>query len=68
VSTQSPDGEAEQPMSVSQVAGLFRVNPPTVNRWAKSGRLPAFRTPGGRFRFPAAAVRALLKRQGDAAD
>jgi hypothetical protein len=33
-----------------------------VGRWAKQGRLPAVRTIGGHYRFPEAAVRALLWR------
>lgn len=42
------------------VAGLFRVSDKTVVRWAKSGRLPSFRTPGGHRRFYADQVEALL--------
>ena len=40
-------------LSPGEVAELFHVNPKTVSRWAKQGRLPSIRTLGGhrRFRF-----------------
>jgi excisionase family DNA binding protein len=34
-------------LTPSEVAGLFRVNPRTVTRWAKAGKLPSIRTLGG---------------------
>lgn len=34
-----------------EVAAIFRVDPKTVNRWVKSGRVPAVRTPGGQHRI-----------------
>lgn len=40
-------------MLASEVAPLFRVDARTVSRWAKRGRLPGQKTPGGgewRFR------------------
>jgi len=43
-------------MRTGEVAALFRVDIRTVSRWAKSGRLPAIRTPGGQFRFDRAEV------------
>jgi molybdopterin-binding protein len=33
--------------SIGQTAGLLRVSPETVRRWADSGRLPALRAPDG---------------------
>ncbi|MFD5416738.1 molybdopterin-binding protein [Streptomyces sp. NPDC127069] len=33
--------------SIAQAAGLLRVSPETVRRWADSGRLPALRAPDG---------------------
>ncbi len=45
-----------------EVAELFGVDQRPVGRWAKQGRLPAVRTIGGHYRFPEAAVRALLWR------
>lgn len=41
----------EEFLSVGDVAELFRVDPKTVARWARAGRLPHFRTPGGHRRF-----------------
>ena len=39
------------------VAEIFQVSPSTVTRWAREGRVPAKRTPGGHYRYPAEAVR-----------
>jgi excisionase family DNA binding protein len=39
-----------------EVAAIFRVDPKTVTRWAKQGRLDSVRTPGGQRRFYAAEV------------
>lgn len=38
-------------LTTQQVAELFAVAPSTVVKWADSGRLPCFRTPGGHRRF-----------------
>lgn len=38
-------------LTPGEVALLFRVDPKTVTRWAKMGRLPYVRTPGGHHRF-----------------
>lgn len=40
------------PYTTGEVAALFRVDPSTVVRWAESGRLAYFLTPGGQRRFP----------------
>ena len=37
-------------LTPSEVAALFRVNPKTVTRWARSGKLTAIRTLGGHRR------------------
>jgi excisionase family DNA binding protein len=47
-----PSGEPEF-LSRSQVARLFGVSVSTVTRWARTGLLPAVRTPGGHYRFHA---------------
>jgi predicted site-specific integrase-resolvase len=39
---------------------MFRVDPKTVTRWAKTGRLTSIRTPGGHRRYRQTEVRALL--------
>jgi excisionase family DNA binding protein len=38
---------------------MFRVDPKTVTRWAKDGKLTSVRTLGGHRRYPEAEVRAL---------
>jgi excisionase family DNA binding protein len=47
-----------------EVALLFRVSERAVTDWARRGRIPSVRTPGGHRRYPAAEVWALL--EGDA--
>ncbi|WP_322779575.1 BldC family transcriptional regulator, partial [Frankia sp. Cas4] len=41
-------------------ATMFRVDPKTVTRWAKAGKLTSIRTLGGHRRYQEAEVRALL--------
>jgi len=57
----SPHGEPEQLMTPAEVAALFRVDPKTVTRWAKAGKLTSIRTLGGHRRYRAAEVHALLQ-------
>jgi excisionase family DNA binding protein len=46
------EGEPEPAfLSRGDVARLFGVSPSTVTRWARTGVLPAVRTPGGHYRF-----------------
>lgn len=47
-------------LTPGEVAALFRVDPKTVTRWAKSGKLNAIRTLGGHRRFLESEVRALM--------
>jgi len=44
----------------AEVASLFRVDPKTVTRWAKQGRLTPIRTLGGHRRYRASEVEQLL--------
>jgi excisionase family DNA binding protein len=44
---------------------MFRVDPKTVSRWARSGRLHALRTLGGHRRYPESEIWALVDRQQD---
>jgi excisionase family DNA binding protein len=46
---------------------MFRVNPKTVTRWARAGRISAVRTLGGHRRFRASEIRKLLEEVGDLA-
>jgi excisionase family DNA binding protein len=43
-----------------QAADLIQVNPSSVNKWVKEGRIPAYRTPGGHRRIQAADLVAFL--------
>ena len=48
---------------------MFRVNPKTVTRWARAGKISAIRTLGGHRRFDALEVQAFLDRsQGNAGE
>lgn len=53
----------EELLTPSEVAKLFRVDPKTVTRWAKSGKLSSIRTLGGHRRYRSSEVRALLEGQ-----
>ena len=52
--------DAEKLLTPSEVAAIFRVDPKTVTRWAKVGKLSSIRTLGGHRRFRALEVRSLL--------
>lgn len=57
--------DIDELLTPSEVAKLFRVDPKTVTRWAKSGKLSAIRTLGGHRRYHAAEVHELLSGQTD---
>jgi excisionase family DNA binding protein len=48
-------------LTPSEVARLFRVNPKTVTRWARAGKLTAIRTLGGHRRFRESEIRRCLE-------
>ena len=48
-------------LTPAEVAALFRVDPKTVTRWAKAGKLTAIRTLGGHRRYRQSEVQSLLK-------
>jgi len=52
--------EAEALLTPAEVAALFRVDPKTVTRWAKAGKLSSIRTLGGHRRYRESEVRDLL--------
>jgi excisionase family DNA binding protein len=54
------DGEAL--LTPAEVAAMFRVNPKTVTRWARAGKISAIRTLGGHRRFKASEVQSFLAR------
>jgi excisionase family DNA binding protein len=52
---------AENLLTPSEVATLFRVDPKTVTRWAQAGKVPSIRTLGGHRRYRESDIRALLE-------
>ena len=51
---------AEALLTPAEVAALFRVDPKTVTRWARAGKLTSLRTLGGHRRYRESEVRGLL--------
>jgi excisionase family DNA binding protein len=47
-------------MTPAAVAAAFRVDPKTVTRWARAGKLSSVRTLGGHRRYLESEVRAIL--------
>ena len=61
-------GESEVLLTPAEVASLFRVDPKTVTRWAKAGKLSSIRPLGGHRRYKESEVRALLGAASEDAD
>ena len=61
MASRSPSSETEPLLTPSEVATLFRVDPKTVTRWAKAGKLTSIRTLGGHRRYRESEVRSLLE-------
>lgn len=55
-----PTGMSERLLRTCDVALLFQVSERTVSEWARRGRVPSVRTPGGHRRYPADQIRQLL--------
>ena len=53
--------QADALLTPAEVAALFRVNPKTVTRWARAGKITAIRTLGGHRRFRASEIRRCLE-------
>lgn len=47
----------------AEVAAVFRVNPKTVTRWAKAGKLGSAKTLGGHRRFVPEEIKEVMRRQ-----
>jgi excisionase family DNA binding protein len=47
-------------LTPGEVAVMFRVNPKTVTRWARAGKISAVRTLGGHRRFRASEIQRFL--------
>lgn len=54
------DEHPEPLLTPAEVAALWHVNPKTVTRWAKAGKLTSIRTLGGHRRYRESEVRAML--------
>ncbi len=52
--------DAEVLLTPGEVAALFRVDPKTVTRWAKAGKITSIRTLGGHRRYRESEVKELL--------
>ena len=52
---------SEKLLTPSEVAALFRVDPKTVTRWAKAGKLSSIRTLGGHRRYRESEIRELIE-------
>ena len=52
--------DAEPLLTPAEVATMFRVDPKTVTRWAKAGKLTSIRTLGGHRRYRESEVKAKL--------
>lgn len=57
------DAKTDPLMTPGEVAALFRVDPKTVTRWAKAGRVSSLLTPGGHRRFRRSEIMNLLKEE-----
>ena len=51
---------SEKLLTPSEVAAMFRVDPKTVTRWAKAGKLSSIRTLGGHRRYRESEIRDLI--------
>lgn len=59
--------DSENLLTPAEVAELFRVDPKTVTRWAKAGKLNSIRTLGGHRRYRESEIRQLLDGVGETA-
>ena len=64
MAVEAPMAEHEL-LTPAEVAVMFRVNPKTVTRWARAGRISAVRTLGGHRRFRASEIRRFLEEAQD---
>jgi excisionase family DNA binding protein len=53
--------DAEALLTPAEVAEMFRVNPKTVTRWARAGKITSLRTLGGHRRFRESEILQLLE-------
>lgn len=58
------DQSRDRLLTPAEVASLFRVDPKTVTRWSKAGKLARVCTPGGHGRYRESEIRYLLEGAG----
>jgi excisionase family DNA binding protein len=63
--THGNHADEEELLTPSEVAAMFRVNPKTVTRWARSGKISAIRTLGGHRRFRKSEITRILAEGGE---
>jgi excisionase family DNA binding protein len=56
----APTNGNEHLLTPAEVAALFRVDPKTVTRWARAGKISSIRTLGGHRRYRASEIRSLF--------
>jgi len=61
VEKMEPNPDQDALLTPSEVAAMFRVNPKTVTRWARAGKISAIRTLGGHRRFRAVEIKKFLE-------
>ena len=57
----SPSSNGGKLLTPGEVAAMFRVDPKTVTRWAKAGKISSIRTLGGHRRFRETEIQDLLE-------
>ena len=55
-------------LTPAEVAAIFRVNPKTVTRWSRAGKLPSIKTLGGHRRFRAIDVKTAIEQMEQAGE
>jgi excisionase family DNA binding protein len=60
MTTTAPEAAPDRLLTPAEVGALLRVDPRTVSRWHRNGRINGILTPGGQRRFRESEVRALL--------
>ncbi|HXV13442.1 MAG TPA: helix-turn-helix domain-containing protein [Candidatus Krumholzibacteria bacterium] len=60
---QGPNYDPTQWLTLTEAAEALRVHPTTLRRWADSGQVPVFLTPGGHRRFAESDVRHIAARR-----
>lgn len=59
--SQVPTGLSSNLLRTADVAALFQVSERTISDWARRGRIPSVRTPGGHRRYPAEEIRRIMR-------